>query len=139
MTSKEFTELNYENMPEEEHQKEFVKWLDLNGYYFEVSINGLYLPNPHPKNSKAFYIQKASNTKVLSKMKAQGFRKGICDIKVYLKNIELNIELKRVKGGKESEDQHRVKKIIDNLPYAKYEFAKGYKQAVSIVLEYMKE
>lgn len=137
MTSKEFTELSYENMSEEEHQREFVIWLDTKRIYFEIGLEGIFLPNPHPKNSRAFAIQSASNLKVLSKMKAQGLRRGPADIKVYLPEIVLHIELKRFKGGKESADQHRVKKIIDSLPYSRYEFARGYKQAVSIVLEYL--
>ncbi len=139
MTSKELREHIYENMSEEEHQIEFIAWLDRKGIYFEIGLEGIFLPNPHPKNSKAFAIQSASNLKVLSKMKAQGLRRGSSDIKVYLPEIVLHIELKRFKGGKESEDQHRVKKIVDSLPYARYEFAKGSKQAISIVLEHIKE
>lgn len=135
MTSKELMSLRYESMTEEKHQIELIKWLDLSPYYFEVGLEGIFLPNPHPKNTRAFSIQNASNMKVLSKMKAQGLRCGSSDIKIYLPDLVLHIELKRAKGGKESEDQKRVKKIIDKLPYARYEFAHGYKLAISLIQE----
>ena len=135
--AKDYVQLKYEQMSEEDHQAEFIKWLDLNKIYFEIGLEGIFLPNPHTKGSKAFAIQSASNRKVLAKMKAQGLRKGSADIKVYLPKVVLHIELKSMKG-KASDEQKKVSEVINKLEYANYEIIKGSKQAIAYVEKYMK-
>jgi len=134
MTSIELRRFQYENMSEEEHQQEFIKWLDDEGIYFEIGLEGIFLPNPHDKQSRAFQIQAASNKKVLSKMRLNGMRKGVSDIKIYLDEINLHIELKRVTGGIISPEQKRTHTIINARAYSVHKFCCGFAEAKSFVL-----
>lgn len=134
-TSKQFKELLYKKMSEAEHQVEFIKWLDAKGIYFEIGLEGIFLPNPHRTGTRAHNIQRLSNMKVLKKLRGQGMRKGAADVKVYLPDKMLHIELKRVKKGSQSTDQKRVEKIVNGLSYAEYHLCKGFKDAIETVME----
>lgn len=126
----------YEGLSEDEHQAIFIEWLDHMELYFEASINGLYIPNPHPKSSKAYLYQRNVNNAILKKHKKLGFRKGIADVKVYLPNIELNIELKKV-GGKPTAEQLENVERFKSFKYATYEIIVGYKDAIAYVERFM--
>jgi len=136
MTSKEYREQEYNKKSEAWHQEQLIYWLDKRGIYYELSLSGIFLPNTAKKGSQAFRIQATANAKVMMKMKKQGLNKGISDLKVYLKNIELNIELKSM-SGKASPEQLKVQKIINKTSYAKYEIVKGYLNAIELVEKYL--
>ena len=139
MTAAEFNQHIYENMPEEEHQKELIKWLEKSQIYYEIGLEGIFLPNPHSQGSQAFIIQAASNRKVLSKMRAAGMKKGVSDVKVYLKRVCLHIELKRCDGGTISIEQRKTHDIVNNMEYCVHKFCNGYKEAKRFVSSYLAE
>ncbi len=136
MTAKEYRDQAYNKMSEEQHQEQLIHWLDKHGIYYEVSSSGVWLPNPHRKGSQAYNLQRNFNLKAMSKMKKTGLNKGQADIKVYLKDIELHIELKAMRGTATPE-QLKVQKIINKTSYAKYEVVKGYLNAIDLVEEYL--
>lgn len=136
MTSKEYRELAYKNMSEEQHQEQLIYWLDKNYIYYEVSISGVYFPNPHKKGSSAWAIQNRANIIEIAKLKKQGWDKGQSDIKVYLKSIELQIELKKM-GGKASKEQLKTQKMINKTNYAKYEVVEGYLACIELIEGYL--
>ncbi|RUM64591.1 MAG: hypothetical protein DSZ04_01845 [Sulfurimonas sp.] len=137
ITAAEFNQHLYESMPEEEHQKELIKWLEKSQLYYEIGLEGIFLPNPHSHGSQAFIIQGASNRKVLSKMRAAGMKKGVSDIKVYLKRVCLHIELKRCDGGTISIEQRKTHDIVNNMDYCVHKFCNGYKEAKAFVSSYL--
>jgi hypothetical protein len=132
LTSKEYREKIYKEQSEEFHQKNLVLWLEKKGIYYEISISGIYLPNPHKKGSVAWQIQNKANLQALNKMRGQGWNKGVCDIKVYLPKVELNIELKTMRG-RASKEQLETKKKIDKFKYAEYHIVKGYLNAIELI------
>ena len=69
-------------------------------------------------------------------MKKTGLNKGQSDVKVYLKDIELHIELKAMRGTATPE-QLKVQKIINKTSYARYEVIKGYLNAIDLVEEHL--
>ena len=123
-------------MSEEKHQEQLIYWLDKHGIYYETSLSGIFLPNTNRKGTQAYKIQAIANAKVINKMKKQGWNNGCSDIKVYLKDIELNIELKAFKG-KASTEQLKVQKIINKTSYARYEVIKGYLEAIKLIEGYL--
>ncbi len=137
MTSAELKRHLYENMSEEEHQSLLIKWLDEKSIPFETGLEGIFLPNPHPEGSRAFIIQAASNRKVLAKMRAVGMRRGVSDVKIYLKTINLHIELKRCDGGTISPEQRKTHETINSTTYAVHRFCNGFEEAKSFILEHL--
>lgn len=135
-TNKSASDLEYESLTEDEHQIEVIKWLEANKIYFEASINGLYIPNPHPHGSMAWQKQMRSNQKVLSKQRKLGYRKGIADIKVFFTDIELNIELKKYKGRATPEQLENVERF-KSYKYATYEIITGWKDAIDYIKSFM--
>ncbi len=125
----------YSKMSEADHQQLLVQWLEMTGLYFEVSINGLYLPNPHPKGSRAWIVQSRSNITVLKKLKRQGWKKGQADLKVFLNQIEINIELKKI-GGRPTPEQKATQILFDEFPYADYVIVEGWIAAKEIIEKY---
>jgi len=136
LTSKEYREKIYNEQSEEWHQRNLILWLEKKGIYYEISISGIYLPNPHKKGSKAWQIQNKANLQALNKMRGQGWNKGIADIKVYLPKIELNIELKTM-IGRATKEQLETKKKIDKFRYAKYYIIKGYLNAIELIEKHL--
>ena len=132
MSAKEYRDMAYNKMSEEQHQEQLIYWLDKQGIYYEVSSSGIWLPNPHRKNSVAWHLQNKFNKISMAKMKKTGLNKGQSDLKVYLKSIELQIELKSMRG-KASVDQLKVQKIISKTTYAKYEVIRGYLDAIKLI------
>ena len=139
MTSEELRVYQEEKMSESDIQIAFVRWLDSFGVYYEIGLEGIYLPNPHPKGSKAWKIQAGVNRGVLNKMKREGFKKGPADVKVYLDNILLHIELKTVKKGVHSSEQKETESKINSTSYSKYSVCKGITAAKEFVSRYSKE
>lgn len=135
-TPKTPTQLKYDALSEDEHQQTFLKWLDAKKIYYEVSINGIFLPNPHPKGSRAYMLQTKVNRGVVQKQKKMGFKKGVADIKVYLPNIELNIELKKI-GGKPTPEQLENVERYKQYQYATYVVIEGCKDAIAYVEKYI--
>lgn len=136
MSSKDYRELAYNNMSEQEHQQQLILWLDRKGIYYEVSISGVYFPNPHKKGTKAWAIQNRANLIEIGKLKKQGWNKGQSDIKIYLKSIELQIELKKI-GGKASKEQLKTQKTINSTKYAKYLIVEGYLACIDLIEKYL--
>ena len=136
LSSKERVELIYKNMKEDEHQAILVKWLISKKIYFEQSSHGIFLPNPHPRNSIAYRKQLRSNQTVMKKQKKEGLSKGVADLKIYLPAIELNIELKSMKG-RASKEQLLVLEKFNNFVYAEYVIVKGYKDAIKLIESYL--
>ncbi len=132
MTSKEYRAQYLKTMSEDEHQKQLIRWLNKFGIYYEVSSSGVWLPNPHTQGSHAWTKQNNYNRKAISKLKKTGLQRGQADIKIYLKDIELHIELKAI-GGKPTPDQLKVQKIIRQTTYAKYEIIEGYERAIEFI------
>lgn len=130
------SDLEYERLTEEEHQIIVIKWLDDMQIYFEASINGLYLPNPHPKGSRAWQTQMRANRSILAKLKKQGFRKGIADLKIFLPHIELNIELKKVGGSPTHEQKENVERF-KSYQYAEYKVITGWKEVIKYIKSFM--
>ena len=122
---------------EEQEQAKFIEWLNLQKIYFEIGLEGIWLPNPHTMGSQPWRKQKKANMAVLKKMKAQGLKKGVADVKVYLPKVVLHVELKRKKGGVQSEEQKINGLIIERYSYAKYRVCKGFDEAVKFVEENM--
>lgn len=139
LSSKEYKELTEEEYTEEENQIQLINYLNKKDIYFEIGLEGIYLPNPHSKNSRAYNIQRASNSKVLKKLKAQGLKKGPADVKVYLPSKILHIELKRFKGGRSSPEQIETGKIVNKFSYAIYRECKGISQAIKFIEENLTE
>ena len=136
MTSAEYRELAYNQMSEQQHQEQLIYWLDKHGIYYEVSISGVYFPNPHKKGSNAWAIQNKANLVEIGKLKKQGWNKGQSDIKVYLKSIELQIELKKI-GGTASDEQLKTQKIINTTKYAKYHIIEGYLACIELIEKHL--
>lgn len=136
MTAKELKKYNYENMSEEEHQEELVKWLSKKKIYFEIGLEGIFLPNPHEKHTRAFQIQLASNRRVLAKMRLSGMKKGVSDLKIYLESVNLHIELKRVIGGIISSEQKETHELINKKHYCIHEFCYGVEDAKEFILKH---
>ncbi len=135
-TNKNAQIASYDDMPEEEHQTYLVQWLEATGLYFEISINGLYLPNPHPRGSQAYSTQAKSNARVLGKVKRQGWRKGQADVKIFLHRKELNIELKKMGGTATPEQKANVKRF-ESFDYADYLVVEGWTNAKEIIEIYI--
>lgn len=123
-------------MPESDHQMILVKWLKAKNIYFEQSSHGIFLPNPHKKNTPAFRIQAKANMTVMRKQKKEGLAKGVSDLKIYLPTIELNIELKSMKG-RASKEQLLVQEKFKSIVYAEYVIVKGYKDAIELIESYL--
>jgi hypothetical protein len=136
MTSEAYREQIYKSMKESEHQERLVHWLRSKNIYFEQSSHGIFLPNPHPKNSRAYYKQRNSNATVMSKQKKEGLAKGVADLKIYLPTIELNIELKSM-TGRASKEQLLVLEKYKSFTYAEYAIVKGYKNAIELIESYI--
>jgi len=136
LTSKEYRELTYNQMSEQQHQEQFIYWLDKHAIYYEVSISGVYFPNPHKKGSSSWAIQNRANLIEVGKLKKSGWNKGQSDIKVYLKSVELQIELKKI-GGSASKEQLKTQKIINKTKYAKYVIVEGYMACIELVEKYI--
>ena len=136
MTSAEYRQKTYEAMSEAQHQEQLIYWMQKRGIYFECSLNGIFLPNTNKRGSPAFQRQAKANAMTMNKMKSQGMNNGVADLKIYLKDIELNIELKAFKG-KASPDQLRVQKVINCTSYARYDIIKGYLDAIKLIEEHI--
>jgi len=136
MTSQQYRELAYSQMSESQHQEQFIYYLDKHGIHYEVSISGVYFPNPHKKYSNAWAIQNRANLTEIGKLKKQGWNKGQSDIKIYLKSIELQIELKKI-GGTASKEQLKTQKIINKTKYARYVIVEGYMACIELVEKYL--
>lgn len=136
MTSQQYREMTYNQMSEAQHQEQFIHYLDKHGIYYEVSISGVFFPNPHKKGSAAWNLQNRANIIEIGKLKKQGWNRGASDIKVYLKDIELQIELKKI-GGKASKEQLKTQKIINRTKYAKYVIVEGYMACIELVEKYL--
>ena len=134
MTSREYREQNYNSQSEEWHQKQLINYLDKKGIYYEVSLSGIYLPNTARKGTKSYQTQANANLAVIRKLKLQGWNNGVADIKVYLPDVELNIELKSMKG-KASNIQLDTQKIVNKFKYSRYEIVKGYLNAIEMIEE----
>jgi len=129
MTAKEFRDKRILEMSEHDIQVEIVKILDKKNIYYEIGLEGIFLPNPHKKGTPAWSKQNAVNRGVLKKMKEAGMRKGPADLKIYLKNILLHMELKKAKGGVHSKEQKEVERIVGNIKYCKYIVCRGLVEA----------
>ena len=136
MTSKQYKELTYSKMPETWHQEQLIHWLDKHGIYYEVSISGVYFPNVNKKGSSAWIMQNKANLSQINKLKKQGWKSGQSDIKVYLKSVELHIELKKIKG-KASKEQLKTQKIINSTDYAKYVVVEGFEACTELIEWYL--
>jgi len=136
MTSKEYRELTYTQMSESQHQEQLIYWLDKHGIYYEVSISGVFFPNPHKKGSNAWAIQNKDNLVEIGKLKKQGWNKGQSDMKIYLKKIELQIELKKI-GGSASKEQLKTQRIINKTKYAEYHIIEGYLACIELIEKHL--
>ena len=136
MTSKEYREFTYNQMSEQQHQEQLIYWLDKHGIYYEVSISGVYFPNPHKKGSSAWAIQNKANITEIGKLKKSGWNNGVADIQVYLKKIELQIELKKI-GGSASKEQLKTQKIINTTKYAQYHVIEGYLACIELIEKHL--
>ena len=136
MTSAELQHYQESQLSESQIQIQFVRWLGALKIYYEIGLEGIYLPNPHPKGSKSWRIQAGVNRGVLSKMKKEGFKKGPADIKVYLKDIVLHVELKKMKGGVHSIEQKDTEAKINSFNYSKYKVCRGIREAKEFVEEH---
>ncbi|MDA3909016.1 MAG: hypothetical protein PF437_07995 [Sulfurimonas sp.] len=67
MTSAEYRKLTYNDMSEKQHQEQLIHYLDKRGIYYEISLSGIYFPNPHTKGSSAWMKQNKANTVEISK------------------------------------------------------------------------
>lgn len=134
--SKNHLKSKYEDLSEDQHQENLIKWLKVKKIHFEASINGMYLPNPHKPGTRAYLLQKRVNQSVLAKHKRLGYEKGIADVKVYFPNIELNIELKKI-GGKPTPEQLKTKELYKNFMYANYEIIEGFKDAIAYIEKFL--
>jgi len=136
VNKKSALEWQYEALSEDEHQEALIKWLDAKKIYFEASINGMWIPNPHPRHTTAWIKQNNINRKIVQKHKRLGFRKGVADIKVYLPEVELNIELKKI-GGDPTKEQKEVSEKFKKFSYATYEIIEGYKEAIRYIEKFL--
>lgn len=75
--------------------------------------------------------QKAA--RMVNKLKAIGLAPGIPDLFIFLPGKLLAIEMKRVKGGKVSDNQKRWIKIINSFPYAEACVCKGADEAIVLI------
>ena len=132
ISSKDYREEVYNNQTEEWHQKQIIMYLDRKGIYYEISLSGIFLPNTNKVGSPAWKRQDLANKKVIMKLKQSGWNNGVADIKVYLPKIELNIELKSMKG-KASKDQLSTQKKFKKFKYAEYHVVQGSNNAINLI------
>ncbi len=108
---------------EHEEQKAFCQFLDLRHIKYFAVPNGFYTSE---KN-------KAKKFGLLAKFKAEGVKKGVPDIVVFLEDYILFVEMKRTKGGIISKEQKEWICFLNTLPYAKAKVCKGYTEAVDFI------
>jgi len=108
-------------VPEEhEEQKTFCKFLDVRKIkYFAV-------PNGSLLGGKNKFAQ-------ANKLKAEGVKKGVPDMVVFLNNKILFVEMKRRKGGTVSKEQKAWIEYINTLPYAEAVVCKGAVEAMEMI------
>jgi hypothetical protein len=114
-----------------EHQEQaaLCKYLGFRNIRFYSIPNGVFL-----KDKKSSY-------KIMSKLKAEGLSKGICDLCIPVptkKYHGLYIEMKRLKGGAVSEEQKEWLDYLNSVGY-KAIVCKGYNEAIEQVELYLKE
>ena len=139
MTSAEYKEHLEGKMSESEIQIAFTKWLNSLNIYFEIGLEGMFLPNPHRKGTKAWSIQARANKGVLNKLKREGMKKGPADVKVYLRDLVVHVELKTLKKGVQSQEQKKVEEQINKYKYANYHVCRGIASAKSTIEKYINE
>lgn len=139
MQIKEVRRMIEEKMSEEDIQIEVVRFLNAHNIYFEIGLEGIFLPNPHRKGTPAYNKQFAVNKGVLKKMKATGMKKGPSDLKIYFKHKVIHMELKKLKGGSQSKEQKQVEKEMSKFSYADYVLCKGLTNALNIIKKEMNE
>lgn len=115
---------------EEEEQKAFIDWLDLNGIpYFAV-----------PNSQKLTGLISGKRLMLYrSKLKKEGFKKGVPDLAVFLPSRFAMIEMKRRKGGSATKEQKEWVALIDSMPYASSKICKGAEEAIKFIQNLLKE
>ena len=68
ITAVEYRKMQEKRVPEALHQERLIHWLNKRGIYYELSLSGIFLPNPHTKGSQAYMKQARSNMQVMAKM-----------------------------------------------------------------------
>lgn len=112
---------------EKDEQRCFVEYCKL------CNIVCVHIPN-------GFFMGQMKNRYgYINSLKAQGYKKGFCDLIVFAKNSQHKLfflEFKREKGGKlSSEQQEWLDWLNSNGYYAKC--AHGCKDAINILNEYL--
>jgi len=109
---------------EDDEQKAFIQWLTIKNIFFFSVPNGAVL--------KGNAMQRARQ---MNQLKASGFRNGVADVIVMIKDKVLFIEMKKKKGGRQSESQKQFEKDVSVFDYCEYFVANGSKEAIEIVSE----
>ena len=105
---------------EHEEQATFCKYLDIR------KIKYFAIPNANAMSIK----DRTMAIKTMAKLKAEGVKKGVPDMLVFLPTKVLFVEMKRSKGGTISSEQKQWIEYINTLPYASAVVCKGYKEAI---------
>lgn len=71
--------------------------------------------------------------RMVNKLKAIGLSPGIPDLIIFFPGKLLAIEMKRIKGGKVSENQRRWIETINKLPYAEAHVCNGADEAIALI------
>ena len=107
-------------MSEHNEQVILCRYLDFKGLLYFAVPNGIFLKD------------KPTAFKIIAKMKAEGLKKGVTDLVVFLKDKILFIEMK-TKTGTTSEEQKNWIEKINKYPYAKAVVCKGFEEAKKII------
>jgi hypothetical protein len=113
---------------EEWEQEQVFKWV----YANQIRVQELELCNASLNGVKV-------GPKTRNKLKGQGLRKGWPDIDLPVKRFPfsgLRIELKRVSGGRVSEEQKRIHRLLEQQG-CKVVVCKGWRTAVTCMADYL--
>lgn len=91
------------------------------------------MPNNHKKGTIAWQKQNRDNQIAIKTMKADGMKNGVADFIIYLPTKQLQIELKKTKGGTQSKEQKEWEGKMSPFPYVSYYVCKGWKVAVEVL------
>ena len=67
------------------------------------------------------------------KLKQEGVKSGVSDMAIFLPDKILFLEMKKQKGGVQSDTQKAFEQIVSKYPYARYELARGFVKAKEII------
>jgi len=112
-------------LTEQQEQEQFIRWLELNKIAYFSSPASFFTG----KRDGRFYG-------MLKKLKLAGFSSGFPDVQVFLMGKTIYIEMKRLKGGKLSDEQRAWHKKLSHLANDVY-VCKGFDEAKICVEQFL--